>query len=106
MPNHGSNRAPPSRAHREILNSCNSRSVFLFCFTKLLRHVSTPDAPLIAFGGMSEIVKMKEALSIAKVVGIGVGNFLHYSEHSVQKYKEHLECTALRLPKYQLPLNR
>jgi len=72
----------------------------------LLRHVSTPDAPLIAFGGMSEIVKMKEALSIAKVVGIGVGNFLHYSEHSVQKYKEHLECTALRLPKYQLPLNR
>lgn len=72
----------------------------------LLRHTSIPDAPLIAFGGLSEIVKIDEAFSMSHVVGVGVGNFLHYSEHSVQKYKEHLECTALRLPKYQLPLNR
>ena len=66
----------------------------------LLRHVSTPDVPLIAFGGMSEIVKMKEALSIAQVVGIGVGNFLHYREHTVQKYKEQIDSQALRLPEY------
>ena len=68
----------------------------------LLRHMSTLRVPLIAFGGMSETVKIDEAFSMEHVVGVGVGNFLHYSEHSVQKYKEHLDYKSLRLPKYQL----
>lgn len=67
----------------------------------LLHNFSEPAVPIIAFGGMSEIVQVEKALSMEKVVAVGVGNFLYYTEHSVQKYKECLALTVLRAPEYQ-----
>jgi cyclase len=68
---------------------------------ELLRRFPVPGVPLIAFGGLSETDQIKDALQMSQVVAVGVGNFLNYTEHSVQQYKERLGSAALRRPEYQ-----
>jgi cyclase len=67
----------------------------------LLHQFPVPYVPLIAFGGLSESSQIEEVLSIPQVVAVGVGNFLNYTEHSVQHYKERLGSTELRHSEYQ-----
>ena len=67
---------------------------------ELLRRFPVPGVPLIAFGGLSETAQIGEALGMPRVVAVGVGNFLNYTEHSVQHYKERLGFTMLRRPEY------
>ncbi len=68
----------------------------------LLRRFPVPGVPLIAFGGLSETAQIEEALGMPHVVAVGVGNFLNYTEHSVQHYKERLVSSVLRRPEYQV----
>jgi cyclase len=67
----------------------------------ILSQFPIDNLPLIAFGGLSEVSQIREILDMPKVAAVGVGNFLNYREHSVQKYKECLASTALRAPEYQ-----
>lgn len=67
----------------------------------LLSGFPVDKVPLIAFGGLSDVNQIQLALNMPKVVGVGIGNFLNYREHSVQKYKEYLASTDLRAPEYQ-----
>ena len=67
----------------------------------LLRRFPVANVPLIAFGGLSEVDQINETLSMPEVVAVGVGNFLYYTEHSVQNYKERLASKRLRLSEYQ-----
>ncbi len=53
------------------------------------------EIPLIAFGGLSETDQIREILSFSQVSAVGVGNFLNYREHAVQKMKE--SCLGLPL---------
>lgn len=73
-------------------SSFNSRLIDLF-----------PDeaTPLIVFGGISCAVQMSDLLARQNVVAIGVGNFLSYREHAVQRFKEELASAALRPPFYE-----
>lgn len=57
--------------------------------------------PLIVFGGLSEASKIEILLKMARVKSAGVGNFLNYTEHSVQTYKKHLNSGFLRHSAYQ-----
>jgi len=70
----------------------NSRLVDLF---------SDEAVPLIVFGGISRVEQMRELLARPNVVAIGVGNFLSYREHAVQRFKEELASAALRPPFYE-----
>jgi cyclase len=67
----------------------------------LLNYFPVSRTPLIAFGGLSEKAQIEKALSMPQVVAVGVGNFLNYTEHAVQQYKEHLASMDLRHPEYQ-----
>jgi imidazole glycerol-phosphate synthase subunit HisF len=69
----------------------------------LLYRFPVPGIPLIAFGGLSETAQIEKALCMPQVVAIGIGNFLNYTEHSVQHYKERLASAVLRRPEYQGP---
>ncbi len=69
----------------------------------LLRRFPLPGVPLIAFGGLSETAQIEEVLGMPHVVAVGVGNFLNYTEHSVQHYRERLASAVLRRPEYQGP---
>jgi cyclase len=69
----------------------------------LLNRFPVPGVPLIAFGGLSERAQIEKALCMPQVVAVGVGNFLNYTEHSVQHYKERLASAVLRRPEYQGP---
>lgn len=70
----------------------------------LLRRFPVAGVPLIAFGGLSETAQIEEVLGMPQVVAVGVGNFLNYTEHSVQHYKERLASAVLRRPEYQGPV--
>lgn len=63
---------------------------------QLLNTTEFRNTPLIAFGGLSETQQIRKVLKLRNVVGVGVGNFLNYTEHSVQKYKECLASEFLR----------
>lgn len=54
------------------------------------------EVPLIAFGGLSEVSQLGEALARPAVVAVGIGNFLAYREHAVQHYKLQLAERPLR----------
>jgi cyclase len=56
--------------------------------------------PLIAFGGVSETSQIEELLASPNVVAAAVGNFLNYTEHSVQHLKRGLVSAPLRPPTY------
>lgn len=51
---------------------------------------------LIAFGGISSPKQVKKLMSIGSVVGVGIGNFLNYKEHSVDLFKGNLKGSVLR----------
>lgn len=55
-----------------------------------------PGVPLIAFGGLSEPSKIRAVLEHPRVVAVGVGNFLNYTEHSVQHIKQALAGISIR----------
>ena len=66
----------------------------------LLKATEFKETPIIAFGGLSDINQIKNVLKLHNVVGIAVGNFLNYQEHSVQKYKEGIASILLRPAHY------
>jgi len=67
----------------------------------LLRRFPVAGVPLIAFGGLSETAQIEQALGMPQVVAAGIGNFLNYTEHAVQRYKERLDTAVVRRPEYQ-----
>jgi len=72
------------------------------CFDQnLISKFPLQEVPLIAFGGLSVPEHMSALLYRNNVVAIGVGNFLSYNEHSIQKYKEALTDDFLRLSNYE-----
>ena len=52
--------------------------------------------PLITFGGLSEPAQLAALLALPRVSAVGVGNFLSYSEHAVQTFKQQLTDMPLR----------
>jgi len=56
--------------------------------------------PLILFGGLSEHSQYQTVLSMPNVVAVGVGNFLSYKEHAIQKIKQHMAGIAIRAAQY------
>lgn len=67
---------------------------------ELLKATEFKETPIIAFGGLSEIKQIKNVLELQNVVGVAIGNFLNYQEHSVQKYKEGISSMLLRPAHY------
>ncbi len=57
--------------------------------------------PVIAFGGLNEHEKMRTLLRSPQISAVAVGNFLAYSEHAIQKYKEALTGMPLRHATYE-----
>ena len=55
-----------------------------------------PKKPLLVFGGLSESAQIQKVLSQSRVVAAGVGNFLNYKEHSIQKLKEKITAVPMR----------
>lgn len=55
--------------------------------TGLLSAFPPLSLPLIAFGGLSEPVQLREVLQIERVSAVAIGNFLNYREHAVQHFK-------------------
>lgn len=56
---------------------------------------------LIAFGGLSDVAGIARALERKKVVAVGVGNTLNYTEHTIQTLKRKLNLIALREANYR-----
>lgn len=54
------------------------------------------DKPLVVFGGLSEPAQIQRVLSRENVVAAGVGNFLNYTEHAVQRIKRSLDGIPMR----------
>jgi cyclase len=65
---------------------------------RLVRHFPLAQVPLIAFGGVSEPAQLDSLLGIDQVVAVGVGNFLSYREHAVQKLRQRSTATSMRSP--------
>jgi imidazole glycerol-phosphate synthase subunit HisF len=62
---------------------------------ELLNHFAKK-CNLIAFGGVSTPKQVKKLMGIGSIVGVGVGNFLNYKEHSVDLFKGNLKGSVLR----------
>lgn len=45
------------------------------------------DLPLIVFGGISEAAQLERLFELDRVAAAGIGNFLSYREHAVQRLK-------------------
>jgi cyclase len=58
------------------------------------------DKPLVLFGGFSEAAQIQRVLALNNVVAAGVGNFLNYKEHAIQRIKRHLLGVPLRAAHY------
>lgn len=56
--------------------------------------------PLLLFGGISEPAQIQRLLSQSNVVGVGVGNFLSYKEHAIQRLKNNLGGMPIRAAHY------
>lgn len=67
---------------------------------KIIQDFPLDDVPLIAFGGLSNPVQLREILAMPSIAAVGVGNFLAYSEHAVQLLKHALIDLPLRPPIY------
>ena len=52
--------------------------------------------PLLVFGGLSESAQLQKVLSQNNVVAAGVGNFLNYKEHAIQRYKKEMTGIPIR----------
>jgi cyclase len=66
----------------------------------LLDEAGLPHLPLIVFGGLSEPAQLRRVLLRPNVVAAGVGHFLSWREHAVQRIKEALRDLPLRPPTY------
>lgn len=66
----------------------------------LVRHFPIDGVPLITFGGLSDSAQLASLLALPRVSAVGVGNFLSYSEHAVQTFKQDLAEMPLRPPVY------
>ncbi len=58
------------------------------------------EKPLLVFGGLSEIEQFRAVLSNLNVVAAGVGNFLSYKEHAIQKLKQQMIGFHIRTAQY------
>ena len=58
------------------------------------------EKPLLLFGGLSEPAQHRAMLSKPNVVATGVGNFLNYKEHAIQKIKQQMSGIPLRAAQY------
>lgn len=67
---------------------------------ELVRHSLFGNLPIIAFGGISEPLQAISLLSHPQVAAVAVGNFLNYTEHAVQRLKEHMDTMPIRPPMY------
>lgn len=79
----------------DVVNEGNSNSFD----TSILNHFQNQKTPLIYFGGLNNINKIKFILSNKNTNGVGLGNFLNYKENAVQKFKDKLK-SLLRPPYY------
>jgi len=52
--------------------------------------------PLIAFGGISEPGQLRALFANERIVAVGVGNFLAYSEHAIQALKRQSGADSIR----------
>lgn len=64
----------------------------------LVKNFPLPNIPVIAFGGVSEPAQITKLLCQPNIVAIGIGNFLNYKEHSLQRYKQAIASEQLRAP--------
>jgi len=69
----------------------------------LLDAANLPSLPLIVFGGLSEAAQLRRVLNRPQVAAAGVGNFLCWREHAVQRLKTQLLGLPLRAPTYAQP---
>lgn len=67
----------------------------------LLEAFPLVEVPVIAFGGLSESAQLRRVLGIPRVAAVAIGNFLNYTEHAVQCYREQLAGVVLRPPAYR-----
>ena len=67
---------------------------------KIVEKFPLKESSIIAFGGISKPEQMRSLLEHSGVVAVGVGNFLSYHEHAIQKYKEALIGLPVRLASY------
>lgn len=58
-------------------------------------------APLIAFGGISEPAQLRDLVGRSAVAAVGIGNFLAYREHEVQRLRAECAGLPLRPPTYE-----
>lgn len=68
---------------------------------RLIESFPVKGAPLIAFGGISDIEQMKELFQKTGVTAVAVGNFLSYKELAIQEYKAALSSMPLRHASYK-----
>ena len=78
-------------AHEGIVGGFDQRIVELISLRK---------KPLIVFGGLSDATQLSALLSKSDVVAAGIGNFLSYKEHALQKIKKHLFEVPIRSANY------
>ncbi|MCG8995500.1 hypothetical protein LH435_07110 [Laribacter hongkongensis] len=64
--------------------------------TRLLDVLPEWNMPLLAFGGISDVVRMQDLLARPRVSAVGVGNFLSYRELAIQQYKKAVASSDLR----------
>jgi cyclase len=67
----------------------------------IIKIINTKNIPIIAFGGISESSQIKRILINSKISAIGIGNFLSYKEHALQKLIEKIKINSIRKPKYK-----
>ena len=62
------------------------------------------EKPLLLFGGISEFEQLQRVLALNNVVAAGVGNFLNYKEHAIQRIKRNLISVPMRAAHYSSEL--
>jgi cyclase len=62
----------------------------------LVRRFPLRGVPLIAFGGVSEAGQVETLLGHECVAAVGIGNFLAYREHAVQKLRQRVAADSIR----------
>lgn len=58
------------------------------------------DVSIIPFGGISQASQMSTLLEVPNIGAVAIGNFLNYSEHSLQKFKEQIINIPIRNSEY------
>lgn len=66
----------------------------------LIRLFPVAGVPLIAFGGVSEANQLELLFDHQRVAAVGVGNFLAYREHAVQKLKHQVDGSIIRAAQF------